>query len=248
MEDLSWQQIYAIYIAYMNAMKGQFLNYTSMDLSDVDISVDSFNLMCRGTILDADGNVIAGNTTIFTPFTMLNDWTIRTGLNNLTQSGYVIVWGHGPDLLTYIDMMAHPELYLDNMGSMDKSMDYIMFSAGYQLNITEMTYNGVPVTSHELAINSLDFYIHSATDNPHGNPWSLTDMAWLIEHWYWFAMALGAVLAIAGGWTRNYRLLGVGALIIVIGLGFWLYHDWQDNGGLLSDGYDASRSVLKPLP
>lgn len=210
----TWEQIYLIYMAYLDNMDEWFENHSVMRDNDVNISAASLDLVCLGGIYAANGTMLYGPDCVFTPVISLDDMTLTVGENNtMTQPGFAIVW------------MDHAET-LEGLSRVNYSkMDYVPLHAGYNLSIMEMTHIGEQVDEYTLTITTLNFTIYAPNGNITG-PQSLTDMEWIAQHWYYIAVLAGVVCLLGAMATRNTPILAAGLVLIAAGaIGWFLAGD-----------------------
>lgn len=215
--DLDPEEIYAIYLLYLRQAQDWFADYSVQDPSSVNISVESLKLKVRGSIYYANGTLAYANTTIFTPYVSLQDMRLTLGRNNMTQPGFAVVWGNATSLAVFdrfTNMVYHP------------------LAVGDYMIIEEMMLDGVPITETDLTVHTVEYYVYDQY-NPITPPQNPTDLEYLLAHWYWFAVILGAIFCLAWIPTRNPAIGIIGIILLAVGLGFWLYNDWKNTGGLL---------------
>ncbi|WP_019178214.1 hypothetical protein [Methanomassiliicoccus luminyensis] len=226
--EMSPEEIYAIYLAYLYQMQGGFGSYSVQTPDSVNISQESLKLKVRGSIYYANGTLAYANTTVFAPYVSLEDMHLVIGRNNMTQPGFAVIWGSASSLgeLTQLSNIA-----------------YLSLAVGDYFIIEEMTLDGVPITETDLTVHTVEYYIYDQY-NPITPPQNPTDLEYLLAHWYWFAVIIGAILVLAWIPTRNPAIGIIGLILLVAGLGFWLYADWKDAGGLLSGPFHDIRGRL----
>jgi hypothetical protein len=213
MKGLTYQQMYAIYVAYLNAMKGYFENYSQMSPGFVNVSGESFDLICRGAIYNENGVQIFDNQTIFTPYISLADMTLVIGNNSMTQPGYFLTWARGSSI-------ASTDL------TNATSIRYVQFKAGTKFHIEEMTFKGARVTTQTLTVTKLVWVYGDQGQNETRPPQSITDTQWLIAHWYLFALVLGVILLMAAVMTRSMVVVVIGVIALLAGaIGWYLAGD-----------------------
>jgi hypothetical protein len=203
--NLTWEQIYMIYTAYLNGLNGWFHNYTSLSPSDLNISISSFDLYCRGSITNSTGSTLYNLTTIFTPFISLNNMTLHLGNNTFTNPGFIIVWGHAADLFGNWTRIAPV---------------YIPIGLNWKVHIEQMAYQGHAVTSANLTVTNLKVYLPAIPEEIKG-PQGITDLTWLLEHWYLLAIVFGVVVLLGGLLVRWWPILLIGGIMVVVGVIGW---------------------------
>ena len=215
LEGMSWEQIYAIYIAYMTQMEDWFYeNNGQFDGDNVTLSAESLNLTCRGAIYDANGTMLYDNGTVWTPYVSLDDMTLYAGQNNtMTQPGFIIVWATG----------------VSSLESWDRTLTcvYLPVKAGYNLSIEEMMYQGELADEVTLTVTTVEFVIYEpGGDITPVQITTQTDAEWIAAHWYYLAIAAGVICLMAAMATRNQPVLIAGVVLLVAGaIGWYLAGD-----------------------
>ncbi len=211
MEGMSWQQVYAMLLAYLTQMDPWFEDHSVMGQDDVNISEESLDLLCRGAIYNASGGMVYGNDTVWTPYISLDDMTLIAGQNNtMTQPGFIIVWGSAADL----DNFTRPTTCV-----------YVPITAGWNLSIEEMTLKGAPVTQTTLTVTQIKWVVYQ----PGGNitmPQGMNDLDWIIDHWYYIAIIGGVICLLGAIATRNMPIMAAGLVLLAAGgIGWYLAGD-----------------------
>ena len=217
MEDLTPEQIQAIFYAYMNQMKDWFYNYTRQAPENMTIR----------------------------PGRTLPWRHLRRERNHAIRQRYDLHairehrrldhdrWAEQH----YDPARVHHDLGQRNvMEDYGRSTDntYLATKAGYNLSIEEIFSAGVPVTEKTLTITKVSLIVGS-TDGGITPPQGLTDLQWLINHWYWFAIVAGIVILLGAAFVRNWIFALVGLLVIAVGgVGWVLLRHWSSTTGLLS--------------
>ncbi|MDD3531666.1 MAG: hypothetical protein PHV99_03710 [Candidatus Pacebacteria bacterium] len=209
MADLTPEQLYAIYLAYLNQMYEWFQDYSYMDTSHVNISASSLDLVCRGAIYNDTGAKVYSNLTVFTPYISIEDMHIELGDNNtLAQPGFLIIWGEK-------DSMA-------NETWIRRNITYVSVTAGWNMSIEEMWYKGEPVTEAWLNVTQLSFVLPD-TPNPITPPQGMSDLEWLMEHWYLIAGVLGIIFLLVALSVRRWEIALIGIILIAAAVaGYYL--------------------------
>jgi len=228
LKDMDPEELYAIYLLYLKQAQQWFANYSVQSPSSVNISVESLKLKVRGSIYYANGTLAYANTTIFTPYVSLQGMHLTIGRNTMTQPGFAVIWGNASSLAGF-------DRFTD--------MAYHSLAVGDYFIIEEMTLDGVPITETDLTVHTVEYYIYDQY-NPITPPQNPTDLEYLLAHWYWFAVIIGAIFLLAWIPTRNPAIGIIGLILLVAGLGFWLYSDWKNAGGLLSGLFHSIRGRL----
>lgn len=211
LEGMSWQQIYAMLLAYLTQMDPWFEDHTVMGQDNVNISAESLDLLCRGAIYNASGGIVYNDTAVWTPYISLEDMTLTAGQNNtMTQPGFVIVWGHADALANF---------------SQPTACVYVPVTVGWNLSIEEMTLKGAQVTETTLTVTKIKWVVYE----PGGNitmPQGLNDLDWIIDHWYYLAIIGGVICLLGAIATRNMPILAAGLVLMAAGaIGWYLAGD-----------------------
>lgn len=223
MANMTAEEIEAIYLAYMRTVQDWFGNYSVMDPANVNISQESLDLKCRGSIYYANGTLMYANTTIFTPYISLENMHLVLGRNNMTQPGFAVKWGDNASLA---DWMALNKL---------TEVRYISLSVGDYFIIEEMMRGNETITETDLTVHTVRYVTIGEDDlEPITPPQSATDAEWLMAHWYMIAVVLGALLVLAWVATRNTAIGAIGLLLLLAGGAFWYLNDSGSATGLLS--------------
>jgi hypothetical protein len=198
------EQIYAIYIAYMNQLDDWFLNYTKMDAGDVNLSVESMELYCRGMIYDENGLVVEPLNTVFTPYISLDDMELVLGNNTMSQPGFSIIWGSSPTLAAWERIT---------------NLTYITMKANYTLHIDEMFYKGAAASSVNLTVAKISYLVANLTgfSNQQGSQ-SIGDVQWFIAHWYYIAIVGGVLFLLVSVMTRSTPIIIIGLVLLAAGI------------------------------
>lgn len=219
LDNLTWEQAYAIYIAYLNQQKDWFYNYTKMSPDNVNLSGGSLDLLCRGAIYDNTGKMLYDNQTIWTPYVSIEDWTIKAGQNNtMTQPAFILIWGKSSTLDGFTE---------------STDLTYLPTKAGYNVSVEEMYYKGTPVAEKNLTVTQVSLIIGDINGGNHA-PQGLSDLQFLLNHWYWFATIFGIIMLLAWIPSRSTAVGLIGLVLLAVGGIFWAYSDWTTSGGLLS--------------
>jgi hypothetical protein len=207
MANMTWQQIYAIYLAYMNSLQSWFYNYSHMGTENISLSLQSMDLICLGSIYNSTDVQLYNETTVFTPFISLTNMTLELGINEFTQPGFFILWGNSTDL---------------SQPMTSQSVEYVPFSAGWYANISEIYYQNESVETCDLNVTKLVLIIPPPASVPDA-PQGISDMQWLIDHWYLIAGVLGIVLLMAALAVKRWEIALFGAALIVAAvLGYYM--------------------------
>ena len=211
MENLTWEQIYAIYLAYMNSLQSWFYNYSYMDTNNLTLSLQSMDLLCRGSIYNETGVEQYNNTTVWTPYISTTNMTLVLGNNTFEQPGFFVLWGNTTDL---------------SLGLQTQSVSYVPFIANWSADIEQIYFKNESVETTPLNVTTLILIVGpaAAVVTP---PQGITDMQWLIDHWYLIAGVLGVVLLLAAIAVRRWEIMVIG--LILIGAAVFGYYE---SGGL----------------
>lgn len=206
LDGMTWQQIYAMFLAYLTQLDPWFEENSVMGMDDVNISKESLNLLCRGAIYNASGGMVYNDTTVWTPYISLEDMTLTAGQNNtMTQPGFAIVWGNVNELANFTN---------------PTNAIYLPIKAGWNLSIEEMALNGTQVTETTLTVTTIKWIIYE----PGGNitmPQGVNDLQWIIDHWYYIAMISGVICLLGAIATRNMPILAAGLVLLAAGAAGW---------------------------
>jgi len=218
LEGMSWQQIYAIFLAYMTQMESWFEDNSIQGMDSVNITAESLKLLCRGAIYNATGAMLFNETAIWTPYISLDDMMLYAGQNNtMEQPGFVIVWGYSENLANF----TRPSTAV-----------YVPTIDGYNLFIEEMTYDGNQVTEQELTVTTIEWVIYQPTGNI-TPPQGLSDLDWLLSRWYYFAIIAGIICLLAAISLRNTAVILVGVVLLAAGgIGYYMAGDFSLLDGL----------------
>lgn len=225
--NMSDSQLYAIYIAYMRQAASWYENYSSLLPENVNISAQSINLICRGPIYNATGAQVYNATTIWTPYVSIQDDSLTVGENTtFDQPGFIMVWGHGAT----INQTLEGHWY-------DQSMTYQAFTLNWTVHPLEMNYNGHFVSHQYLNITTIHQIVLDNLKTITA-PQSESDWAWILAHWYLFALIAGAVVLLGAAATKNWIIAIVGLILIGAGVVGWFFAGGLTSfGPLLNVGY-----------
>jgi len=220
MDGLTWQQIYLMYMAYMDQAAAWYHNYSSLDTTQVNFSAESMDLVIRAELKDSTGKQICDNSTIMTPYVSIYNMTLTTGnWTNFTQPGFVMVWGN----TSLASNQQHRPVTADYNVTTCK---FIKVQTGWKIKPWNMLYEGVACNTITLRITQLNYVVGNVSnDNP--PPQGIGDWQWILEHWYYIGfIAAGALLlaAIKGGMV----VAVIGLIVLLASLGGYLYANWGD--------------------
>jgi hypothetical protein len=213
-ENMTWQQKYATYLAYMNALNDTFQTSNALGPDNLNITTGSFDLLIRGNVYDPEGNKKVSNQ-IFSYFSYLNGCTLTAGQNmTIHDPGYIIVWGEGATIGQW-----------NGEKNSANNCTYFDVGEGWVIETTEMTFKEKQVTTHTLEIDPLKVYVpeglHASSTPPPADYW--TDPEWIAAHWYIFALITGVILAALAGWTEHTTLAILGILIALVSGAAWYF-------------------------
>ena len=220
MADMSFAELYSIYLAYMMALEQGFEDGYTVNLDNIPISIDSLKLVCRGSIYNATNDLIANNQTIFTPFPTLDDLTLSLGNNTMTQPGFLIRWGNSSSIG---EIMADPS----NNSFIPQTMEYISYGLNWTFDIEEIYFEGEPVETVTVKVADLTVYDPNLS-GPTTPPSNLNDYEWLLSRWYYFAIVAGIICLVASISFRNTAIIIVGLVLLAAGvIGYFLAGDFS---------------------
>jgi len=203
--NMNDQQLIAMYHSYLIAMKSWFNTSHILTYDNITISAESANLLVRGSVYNPAGHMIVANRTVFTPYLTLSDAELKLGWNNITQPGFLETWYNANTITA---------------ATQTKNMTYIEFGTGWKMHIDEIYYQNESVQSVNLTIHTWDFVINQDLNDSHP-PSTLTDLQWIIAHWYYIAAIAGVICLLAAVATRNMSVLVVGAILLIAAAGGW---------------------------
>ena len=210
-EGMDWMQLYALYIAYLqNAYAYYQENADDMNDALVNISGQSLKLKVRGAIVNQTGSLICDNTTVWTPYITTSNANLELGYNVWNQGGYVIKWGNCTDLANFTG---------------GKTVGIVSLASGYEFWIQEMIYDGLAVSEVDLTVTTLRLTLVNGTTPP-APPDTLSDLDWIINHWYYLAIIGGVICLLGAIATRNMPILAAGLVLMAAGaIGWYLAGD-----------------------
>jgi len=210
--NLSPEQLTALYYSYLLKMRDWFNDSTILTPGDINITVESANLLVRGEVVNPAGKVIVYNTTVWTPYLMLSDVELKLGWNNITQPGFVETW--------YDAATIDPDAT-----NTFKNFTYVEIGTGWRLHIDEIYYQGNAVPSVNLTVDTWDFIINNGGSST-APPQAQTDLEWIIAHWYYIAAIAAVVVLLGAVAVRNGPLAIIGViLLLAAAVGWYLSGD-----------------------
>lgn len=208
MEGMDWQEIYALYVAYLQSAHDWYEDHAGELTPDyVNISANSLNLRIRGSIINETGVELFDNSTVWTPFITTDSVTLTIGKNDWDNTAYGVVWGNATNLSEF----ANPT-----------KSELIDLFPGYTIYIQEILYNGTYVTELDLNVSTVEIVIAEIITPP-GPPniKQITDLEWITEHWYYIAIIGGVICLLGAIATRNMPILLAGLVLLAAGAGGW---------------------------
>jgi hypothetical protein len=213
MEGMDWQQIYALYIAYLQQANEWYQEHSgALDASRVNISAESLNLKVRGSIVNETGVTLYDNTTVWTPFITNEEMVLELGPNVVGFAMYGIKWGNSDSLQNF---------------TMSVDSTLIGINPGYTLYIQEMIYQNEMVETVTLTPTTVQVTITNIISPP-GPPniEQITDLDWIIDHWYYIAIIGGVICLLGAIATRNMPIMAAGLVLLAAGgIGWYLAGD-----------------------
>ena len=131
--------------------------------------------------------------------------TLVLGNNTFTDPGFIVVWGHAADLFGNWTRMAPV---------------YIPIGAGWKVHIEQLAYKGHAATTVDLNVTQLKVYLPDIPEVITG-PQGISDLQWLLDHWYLVAIVFGIVVLLGGILVRWWPILLIGGIMIVVGAIGW---------------------------
>jgi len=227
MEGMSWEEIYAMMVVWMSQWEVWFEENQFMDLTNATISINSPHVMVRGAIYNETHAEQHDNTTVFSPYVTVESMTVELGNNTMVHPGMAFIWGQNSTIAERIEYLNQTPL---------STMDYTILEPNWYFIAEEIYYMGEPVDNVTLVIETYDYWDDGEDDEPPTAPGSMTDLEWVLAHWYYVAGVFGIILLLGGIVIRNTGIVIVGGILAVIALGGWLLSDLSAGdllGGLL---------------
>lgn len=199
-KGMSEAQLYELYMMYLQSLYTQWNGTTP---ENFNASWASLNIVVRGAIYDSNGNMIANNTTLFSPFITSKEYDLKIGNNIMNESGNIFIWGHAS---TVYDYGNKSKCY-------DTSQQYLSFASGWNLDINQILINNVSVSHYLMTIDSLKFYIAPAIVYPtgtSGNNGTINESM----------LVIGIILLLVGivgrGAMKNSGFVGIFTILIIV--------------------------------
>ncbi|HKM13731.1 MAG TPA: hypothetical protein VJY42_02270 [Candidatus Methanomethylophilaceae archaeon] len=203
------QQSYALYVMALDQIAAYNTIYGEV-LKDgmVQISAQSLNLYCHGSVYDQHGNIVLENA-VLTPYVYLDDMKVNTGKTLFNQEGLIMVWDIA-DTLTDWSIPTDTGVY--------KPM---IMPKGAYLILDEIVYGGNEASTVTLEvikierIPAFDEILFERSDTPAVLEASTLVMIIVIE--------MGAIIALIGYIIRMPSLIAAGAIVALVG---FFASDW----------------------
>lgn len=201
------EQIYAMSVLAMIQIS-KWMESTSKPMMSTDlmISEESMDLICKGTIKAANGTVVAEDA-VFTPYAYIRDQMVRIGTTIWTQPGMALVWGSTDTWSGEADLT---------------SMELLTLDTGMTMEIDSMEYLGAPVESMILDVKEMVVVKNKYLDD-HPDPTPVPepkDLTLLVKVLFF---VIAALVAVVGFYTRNPVLL---LIALAIGLVAYFAAPW----------------------
>lgn len=199
-------------------------NSGSLKTSGYNVTTESLSLFCRGDVYYYSGTekIMLYDDVIFTPYYYTDDQTLTIGTNQQTQFSICTIWADGQNLSGWNQ-------------TTDSITDITSVYSGYYYDVSEIYYDNVSVSSVALNVEQIDYIDPQAisTDPIDPLPSESSDFNW----WAVLLIIIGALIAAYGVGTGNDIVMKVGALIVIIGIG-WIVigfiFDYIDSWSLFS--------------
>jgi hypothetical protein len=213
MDGLTWEQIYALYVAYLQQAYLYYQEHADdLNADSVNITAESLKLKIRGSVVNQTGVTLYDNTTIWTPFVTTQSVTLTIGANSWPCAAYGIKWGNANAIANLTNSTTAALINLEE---------------GYTIYIQEIMYDGEYVTSLDLDVTTVEITIVEQ-DTPPAPPAVLTDLDWLLSRWYYFAIVAGLICLIASISFRNTAIIIIGLVLLAAGvIGYYLAGDFS---------------------
>jgi hypothetical protein len=148
---------------------------------------------------------MVSNQTVFTPFFMVTNETLRTGWNNISQEGFLMTW--------YNARTINADLTTTNY-------TYLELGPGWRFHIEEIWYKNASAENVTLTVHTWQFIIPPTPNLPIPTQ-AETDVQWLIDHWYYIAAVVGAILVLAWIPTKSAAIGVIGLVLVIAGVAGW---------------------------
>jgi hypothetical protein len=228
LSDLTPEQIYAIYISYINALKDAMENYTKLDPGLINISGASLDLICRGTIYDNTGHALGDNTTVFTPYISVSNYKLKIGNNIINQTGFYLVYGNSTNIT--------------NFDTDKQTVQYNSYKYGTNFNILEMMYKGEKVVTKWINTTQIVYLYgnNNGTITPPPSTGTFTNNKYML-----YEIADGAILLVGvttwvigmnikGRKSKDIKTIGktliILSIFVAIGIICWMAIDFLTPG------------------
>lgn len=205
--NMTDEQRYALTVALLSQMSEWYYeNENALDLSNVEVSAESLDLVCYG-------NITANGTTytnvVFTPYCYNSDLTLLTdGTTKWNQTGIALIWG-----------TVDSETDWDGTISMN-DMDVVTLGNGDKLNITNIVYDGKSVDFVTLNVKEISKVTASFSGN--SDPTKIPGVADLTGLLQIALCGIAVAVGLFGFTIRDPRLI---LIAIVLGLAGYFFAD-----------------------
>ena len=226
--DISPEWLEVITVMAMQQLADYSIEHSGdIKLSDYTMTMNSLQLYCRGTIEMPinSADVAAGlsekdtyRDVIFTPI-FQRDASLRVGENDMDgYVGYVAIWGKGAELSS-----------LDTMNMSDATI--VFMDSGSKMSVTQIMYNNLIVDSVDLEVDNID--IIDAEEMEDFDPVPVPEPNDTAELIRMVALIFGLLIAVYGVVSKNFLVVIVGAIIIMVG---WIGSEFIEDA--LEDWFD----------
>ena len=210
--DWTDEQLQIVLYLLMEQLADYYESYGELKTDGYMLTSDSLSLVCRGS-LELASVTSSGTATItlegvaYTPI-FYQDTTLTTGSNATSSYCFVIVWGECSSLSSF-------------SASSFEDAQIVYAEAGSVLNVTEMYYEGVSVSSVDLDCTEVDWidpYEIASTDPvSYDESDSWADAVRLV------LLAVGCGLILLGVVRKSWATVLLGA---AVALGGWMLAEW----------------------
>ncbi len=197
--NLTSEERMLITISAMEQMSRYYERHET-DLKELKatLSLNAMQLLCIGDIYDEADQKIAEDV-LFTPMTYLDNKTLLKGMNSWDKIGLAAVWGPA-----------------DSTTGTGEAINTIAMNKGYSIDIKSMTNEGKAIDTFNLEVVEMPELITGNYENvdPTPVPPPPIDLSPFI---FAIIMLAGAFVALLGYMTGNLIIMGIGAVVMVIG-------------------------------
>jgi hypothetical protein len=205
--NLSPMMLQALYYSYLIRERDWFNTSHILTPQNVSITPASANLLLRGAVYNPQGKEMVSNQTMFTPFFMVVNQTLTKGWNNISQEGFLMTWYNAASINAPLNHTTANYTYWE-------------FGPGWRFHIEEIWYANQTVNNVTLTVHSWIFIIPPTPTIPRGTQ-AQTDVQWLIDHWYYIAAVVGAILVLAWIPTKSTPIGVIGLILVIAGVAGW---------------------------